>query len=214
MMGDARKIRKDKKQILSFFDHMDLEAKIIIVGAAAVGKTAIVSDITNDDKNKDIYQPTVGACYTSRCISVEGNELRLLIWDTAGQEKYHTLVPMYYRGAAVALIVYAVDDPESLREVNFWADSINQVLDPPPAFVLVGNKIDLEREVESSAASEIAQAIGAHYVEVSALENEGIDILVSKIGSLALEAAKGNQLVEQETVQIKTTVKKKKGCCK
>ena len=48
------------------------------------------------------------ASFMSKMIMVEDTPIKYQIWDTAGQEKYHSLAPMYYRGAAAAIVVYDI----------------------------------------------------------------------------------------------------------
>lgn len=74
---------------------------------AGVGKSSLVLRfITNEFK--PYQESTIGASFMSKLIMVEGAPIKFQIWDTAGQEKYHSLAPMYYKGAAAAIVVYDI----------------------------------------------------------------------------------------------------------
>jgi len=86
-----------------------------------------------------------------------GSPIKLQIWDSAGQEKYRSLIPSYVRGAAIIFIVYDISskvlfikitqslDKESFDNVTKWLSFIRTVKIEDAKLVLVGNKIDLER---------------------------------------------------------------------
>ena len=71
--------------------------------------------------------------------------MKLVIWDTAGQEKFDALTKMYFNGADVAIIVYDVTDDLSFEQAGKWVDDLKDT-DPLGRRLtfLVGNKVDLE----------------------------------------------------------------------
>jgi Ras-related protein Rab-22 len=83
------------------------EVKVVLLGDTGVGKSSLVLRfVTNNFK--PYSESTIGASFMSKMIMVQGKPIKFQIWDTAGQEKYHSLAPMYYRGAAAAIIVYDI----------------------------------------------------------------------------------------------------------
>ena len=70
---------------------------------------------------------TVGAAFTTKVISVNSRRIKFDIWDTAGQEKYRSMTPLYYRGAYAAIIVYDVTDAKSYDGALSWIEEIRQV---------------------------------------------------------------------------------------
>jgi len=90
------------------------EVKVVLLGDTGVGKSSLVLRfVTNNFK--PYSESTIGASFMSKMIMVQGKPIKYQIWDTAGQEKYHSLAPMYYRGAAAAIIVYDIT-----RAVSVW----------------------------------------------------------------------------------------------
>ena len=85
----------------------------MLVGNSNVGKTCIATRYKEGKFTSD-HAPTVGASYFQKNFSFpDGSTLKLQIWDTAGQEKFKSVAPLYYKGAHAALVVYAIDDEES-----------------------------------------------------------------------------------------------------
>ncbi|EAY00622.1 small GTP-binding protein, putative [Trichomonas vaginalis G3] len=190
------------------------EAKIVLLGATMVGKTTLVTRFITGEFDQSI-KSTVGACYASKVVPIDGESIKLQIWDTAGQEKFKNLVPMYFRAAKVAILTFSVCDPESADEVIFWSNNLKQ--NTPgvmPALFVVANKIDLpDRKVPTEKGQQIAEEVGGEYVEVSAKDGFNIDNLLQKIGQAALKAVK-NDAPQPKSQTINPVPKKKKdGCC-
>ena len=80
------------------------EVKVVLLGDTGVGKSSLVMRfVTNNFRPYN--ESTIGASFMSKMIMVDDVPIKYQIWDTAGQEKYHSLAPMYYRGAAAAIVV-------------------------------------------------------------------------------------------------------------
>jgi small GTP-binding protein len=138
-------------------------------------------------------------------VNVGLERIRLQLWDTAGAERFRTLIPMYYRGAHIALIVFSLASEQSLEEVAFWAKSVCDAISPPPALLLVGNKSDLvdERAIPFDTGMETAKSIGATYYETSAKTGAHIDDLKDKLGTVGSSAV--GQLRKPETARENVT---------
>jgi len=187
------------------------EAKVVLLGATLVGKTTLVTRFTSGEFDPSI-KSTIGACYASKIVSVNNENVKLQIWDTAGQEKFRTLVPMYFRGAKVAILTFSVCDAETCNEVSFWANSVKQGTSQMPALFVVANKIDLDRVVSREKGEELAKEIGAEYYEVSAFEGKGVDELLQGVARSALSAVKTDSPVPKTAV-ITPNKSNKGGCC-
>merc|ERR1719440_2010309 len=88
--------------------------KYIIVGDEAVGKTCLLLQFT-DKRYRTTHQVTVGVEFGSRTIDVRGKMIKLQCWDTAGQDRFRSIVRSYYRGAAGALLVYDITRRDSFE---------------------------------------------------------------------------------------------------
>jgi len=117
--------------------------KLVVVGDGATGKTCMLIRFA-EDKFTEEYIPTI---FENRAvkINVDGNELELTLWDTAGQEAYEVIRPLAYKDADVVLICYATDSPESLRNVTqMWVEEIRHYC-PNTPILLIATKSDLKK---------------------------------------------------------------------
>ena len=80
----------------------------------------------------------------SKILVVQGKQIKFQIWDTAGQEKYHSLAPMYYRGAAAAIIVYDITRPNTFKTLKNWVEELRNQGPKDIAIAVAGNKADLQ----------------------------------------------------------------------
>ena len=100
--------------------------KIVLLGESGVGKTSIISRYITGKFNKNC-ESTNGASYSSKTIKLPKlkKELKLDIWDTAGQEKYRSLTKFFYKDASIAIFVYDVTRRESYEEIkNYWLNQL------------------------------------------------------------------------------------------
>ncbi|KAI6233732.1 Ras-like GTP-binding protein Rho1 [Aphelenchoides fujianensis] len=120
--------------------------KLVVVGDGACGKTSLLM-VFSEGTFPEGYAPTIFQNY-SASVRVDGEETRLSLWDTAGQEEYDRLRPLSYKGTDVILLCYGIDSPHSLRNVEEkWATELRHYC-PGVPFVLVGNKSDVRNDPE------------------------------------------------------------------
>jgi len=150
--------------------------KIVLLGEGCVGKTSCVLRYVEDRFN-DKHITTLQASFLSKRLNIRGKRVTLSIWDTAGQERFHALGPIYYRDANGAVLVYDITDADSFIKVKNWVKELRKMLGNDISLIIVGNKIDLEkqRHVSHQQAEEYAQSVGAAHFSSSAKLNQGID---------------------------------------
>ena len=148
--------------------------KIIFVGDAGVGKTTIIRRIM-DNPFSESYEPSIGVDFMSKNIKFHGQNIKLQMWDTAGQEKYKGLIPSYVRNSSIVFIVYDISSKSSFDNVPNWIKFVKEIENT--TMVLVGNKTDLNREVETKEGEELAQKEGLTFYECSAKTNENIKLM-------------------------------------
>ena len=190
------------------------ESKVVLVGQPSVGKTCIVKNYISSVFDAS-SQPTLGVSFNSKSLSFGHYTVELQIWDTAGEEQFRSLAPMYYRGAQVAIIVYAIDDIKSFQEVDFWVNSLKESADNNIQIFLVGNKCDLEnqRVVELEEGQEKADEINALFFETSASTGQNISDLFFAVGKSSFELLLHSPV--RNSIFSETSPKEKKSkCCK
>ena len=100
--------------------------KIILLGETSVGKSSILTRYTKDIFT-ELTVSTIQEFYTEKEIEIRGSPMKFQIWDTAGQEKFRSIVRNYYLGAIAAILVYDVTDRDSFdRVVNYWYKEIKE----------------------------------------------------------------------------------------
>lgn len=149
--------------------------RTVTIGDSSVGKTSIVNKFVRNRFNPD--EPnTIGALYDSFQEVRDGHQIEIQIWDTAGQEQYRALSPVYFRSAAAAVIVFDVTNTESFNNVGGWLTSFREVSTDKAVIVIVGNKVDLEanRKVTREEAEDFAKRNDCEYAETSASTGVGV----------------------------------------
>eukprot|EP00604_Paraphysomonas_vestita_P001126 CAMPEP_0174819520 /NCGR_PEP_ID=MMETSP1107-20130205/2813_1 /TAXON_ID=36770 /ORGANISM="Paraphysomonas vestita, Strain GFlagA" /LENGTH=351 /DNA_ID=CAMNT_0016033189 /DNA_START=675 /DNA_END=1730 /DNA_ORIENTATION=- len=155
----------------------DYNFKILIIGDAAVGKSAILTRFS-ENVFLDSYTSTIGIDFNSRMIRVGGSICKLEIWDTAGQERFSTITANYYRGAQGALLVYDIGRRESFEHVKSWYDRAKQLGGQDIEPILIGNKSDINStmiQVSHEEGEALAMELGIPFLQTSALSGENIE---------------------------------------
>lgn len=158
--------------------------------------------------------PTIGGSYLSKVITYEGHKIDLMLWDTAGQEMYRGLAPMYYRNAKIAFIVYDVSSAKSFESVMYWVEELRQNTGNDMIIAIVGNKCDLDskRVVDFEKAENFAKSVNGVYIETSAKSGYGIDQLFETGVRLVMTSA---SKVIKPSVELENKQEKKEesACC-
>jgi len=151
----------------------ELRAKMLIIGDSQVGKTSILTKFTNNVFNTHMA-PTIGTDYKTKKIQVEDKTIKLEIWDTAGQERFRCITQSFYRGCMGIMIVFDFTKIESFHNVETWLANLKQQASDNVVKVLVGNKLDLPREVKDEDIKKLVAEHDIPYFEVSAKTGENI----------------------------------------
>ncbi len=103
--------------------------------------------------------------------------------DTAGEEKYHALAPLYYRGSDGAVLVFDLCKKESFDLVHKWFKEIKGY-DNNIQVILVGNKCDNGKyQIDIDEAKKLATEYGACYISASALNGKNINEIFSTLAT-------------------------------
>ena len=135
------------------------------------------------------YNMTVGVDCKSRMYVRDGKKIKLQLWDTAGQEKFRNLTTSYYRGTHCCILVFDITNIQSFYNLFKWIDQYNYYCDYDiKNIIIVANKIDLEekRQVSRLEISKFCESMECDLVEVSVLNDIGIDQLIDQVISKCL----------------------------
>mmetsp|Transcript_2223 Transcript_2223/g.3841 ORF Transcript_2223/g.3841 Transcript_2223/m.3841 type:complete len:203 (-) Transcript_2223:68-676(-) len=147
--------------------------KLVLLGDASVGKSCLVVRFAKGEFY-EYQEPTIGAAFMTQTVALRDVVVKFEIWDTAGQERYKSLAPMYYRGAAAAVIVYDITSKVSFDAAKSWVVELQST---DTLIALAGNKSDLdaEREVDRETAQAYADEMGILFMETSAKSGQNVN---------------------------------------
>ena len=197
------------------------EIKVILLGNSGVGKTSIINRYVNNVYNSNC-ETTLGSTYSTREVIKDNVVYKLNLWDTTGQEKYHSITNLFIKGSSIVILVYSIDLLSSFEGLNYWYNSIKENLEGNNyVLAVVGSKSDLineeEEEVSEDEAKNFAKERNAIFKLVSSKEDPvGINNLFDK---LLDELIRMNYITVKDSYVIKRKKhkddkeKKKKKCC-
>ncbi len=169
----------------------DEKCQLLIIGDSTVGKTSMLTRYVENKFNSQ-FLATAGIDFFTKDEIFNNKKVRIKVWDTAGQERYKSLTNAFFRNAQGVILVFDVNKAETFENLKYWLQSINLSLGEKIEIkkIVIGNKIDLPREVSKEEAESFSRENGVTYFEASAKLNQGIsegirflaeDILKDKI---------------------------------
>mmetsp|Transcript_24771 Transcript_24771/g.41281 ORF Transcript_24771/g.41281 Transcript_24771/m.41281 type:complete len:203 (-) Transcript_24771:567-1175(-) len=195
--------------------------KYIIIGDTGVGKSCFLLQFT-DKRFQHVHDMTIGVEFGSRNIELDGKQIKLQVWDTAGQEAFRSITRSYYRGACSALLLYDISRRDSFEHVSQWLEETKKNSNPHLVIVLVGNKTDLEhkRAVSFAEGESMAKAHGLLFLEASAKTGDYVEEAFVTAAINVLERLNSGLFQaddESHGIRIGTAVPNQKqkasGCC-
>merc|ERR1711904_181696 len=191
--------------------------KLVLLGDSAVGKSSLVLRFVRG-QFFEYQESTIGAACLTQTVALNDTTVKFEIWDTAGQEHYHSLAPMYYRGAAAAIVVYDITNRDTFQRGKQWVKELQRQGNPNIVIALSGNKSDLnsKRKVEPEEAESYASDNGIFFIETSAKTaasvNELFVAIARKLPKNTPQPRPGTQGIVIQPSQGEAKAQKG-GCC-
>ncbi len=191
----------------------------VVIGDTGVGKSCLLLQFV-DRRFSAVHDLTIGVDFGSRIIDLDGERVKLQIWDTAGQESFRSIARSYYRDAAGALLVFDVTRRETFKHLEKWLQETRQFASQQICITLVGNKTDLnkKRAITREEAEEFAKEFDLTYIETSAKTADGVDEAfmgtaerISKKAGITRKTT--NVAGEGGEVKLDDKKKKSSNCC-
>ena len=157
---------------------------MVVAGNGNVGKTSLIRQFC-EGKFEQTRVATIGVDFQTQTVDLAGQTVKLSIWDMAGQDRFEVIRAGFYRGSRAAALIYDVTEPDSLKSLVRWRDEILGAVENQK-FIVVGNKIDLERNQVPEHAQQFADLLRAPYLETSALDGSGVAELFETLAKLSL----------------------------
>jgi len=163
--------------------------KISVIGDGRVGKTSLIKKFTQGSFESD-YIKTIGAQFSIYDKEINGDNIKLIFWDIAGQQDFKFLQPSFYKNSGAAIIVYSLEENElgkiSFNHIMNWYNELSKFCEDIP-IVLFANKLDLVDE--NSVSEDKIQEV------VNELEFLGYYLTSAKTGHGVIEAF--NTIIEK-----------------
>ena len=164
--------------------------KVLLLGDTTVGKTCFLMKYT-DKTFQDIHMATIGLDYRLKSMKLKsGKNIKLQIWDTAGQDRFRAITKNYYKGSHGIILIYDVTNVQTFENVKQWVSQIREEASANVIIYIAGNKIDMEeeRKVNKEEGEKLAEELGFPFVETSAKSginiNETFEDLVERIDKI------------------------------
>eukprot|EP01080_Neovahlkampfia_damariscottae_P008960 gene8960-909_t len=198
--------------------------KYIIIGDTGVGKSCLLLQFT-DKRFQPVHDLTIGVEFGTRMINCDAKQVKLQIWDTAGQESFRSITRSYYRGAAGCILVYDITRRETFHHLASWLEDAKKHSNSTMTIMLVGNKSDLEnrRAVTYTEGKSFADENGLIFLETSAKTDENVEeafrqtaeIIYDKVQKKEIDVSNEMNGVKpgNQTTQSITINEPSKGCC-
>ncbi|XP_054710748.1 ras-related protein Rab-23-like [Uloborus diversus] len=155
-------------------EDFEIAIKVVVVGNGAVGKSSMIQRYCKGIFT-NAYKKTIGVDFLERQIDYNGEDVRLMIWDTAGQEEFDAITKAYYRGAQACVLVFSTVDRDSFKAIESWKRKVENECGEIPT-VLVQNKIDLidHATVAKDEAELLARRLKLDFFRISVKEDYNV----------------------------------------
>ena len=211
-MSKKNNNKKEKQKIF--------EAHLVTLGDGQVGKTSIIIRYIDNSFSTN-YLSTIGIDSKIKKVNLSnGEEIKVKISDTAGQERFKSIASNYMKKANGVVLVYDITNEKSFHGINNWIKEISGDSENTKPMILIGNKADMEekRAVSKKDGEELAKKYGEgiHFYETSCKTGENVDIAITDLVNQIYNKFSGNNL-EDSNIKIdknkKDQNKEKKKCC-
>ena len=191
-------------------EESDLRA--VVVGEYGVGKTCILSYFVNRSFQEDV-KSTVTPSHSRVVVQTPHGSTSLTLWDTAGTEKYQSLIPFLSRTADGIILCFSVTEPKSFENVLNWLNIATKGNEKDPIVLLLGNKVDLVTEVDQSAYQEFAEKHNMIFFLTSAKTGENVVEAIQELVDRLVQKNKSMVKPVRQDVNIEVVEPQKKKCC-
>jgi small GTP-binding protein len=188
------------------------DVKVILLGESGVGKTCIINRYINNEFQNNVAS-TLGSAFFLKEIIKGDTKYNVNVWDTTGQERYHSVTNLFINDSHIIILVYSIDSKATFDNLNYWYDTIREKLKGEKYILsVVGSKYDLvdNEVVTEEEGRKFAKEKDAIFKLVSAKEDpDGIN----KLFDILLDELIEKNILENKTenkCQIKKGDKSKK----
>ena len=193
--------------------------KIILIGDSFVGKTSLILRFCKA-KYDDHATSTVGLDTQKKYIKRDDKKIELIIWDTAGEERYRSLAKNCCNKMDGVVFVFDLGVKETFKNIKTWYKNLEEIVDfKKVGIVLVGNKCDGKKDVTKDKIMEYAKQKNMEYIATSAKENINVNEIFIKLLDDIINKNKDREEEKRQKfgkisiLDEEESFKKRKKCC-
>ena len=194
----------------------DCVYKVLLLGDSTVGKTCFLLRYC-DKTFQEAHLSTIGLDYRLKTMTLEnGKNIKLQIWDTAGQDRFRAITKNYYKGANGIILIYDVTNLQSYENVKNWIAQIKEEANQNVLIYLAGNKIDVSedlRVVKTEDGKKIADEFKLPFYETSAKSGINVNKIFEELVENIDEVYSKLEPPKNEIKNKLYTGKSNKKCC-
>ena len=194
----------------------DTVYKVLLLGDSSVGKTCFLLRYC-DRTFQEAHLSTIGLDYRLKTMTLKNNKnIKLQIWDTAGQDRFRALTKNYYKGANGIILIYDISTTQTFENVKVWINQIKEEANANVIIYLVGNKIDLpkdKRTVSEEEGQKLADEYKFLFKEASAKEGTNVNEIFQELVEKIDAEAKPEMPNTEKKNQLYQAKDKKRNCC-
>ncbi|OHT12708.1 small GTP-binding protein [Tritrichomonas foetus] len=198
----------------------NLDLKIVVLGSAYVGKTSLINRYCNGTFIENT-RSTIGAGFFTHSLNIEDSEVTVMLWDTAGEERFRSVAPSLLRGANGLILVFDLTSPDSFNDIDIYMDMFLDTcrVDPNqnPPVLLLGNKCDIDVEQQKVTTEMIEKWKAKNHVSlfhnVSAKDGTNVENAFEEFVRSLVTPQTSSENSPIQIVIAQNTEKKNKGCC-
>ena len=191
-----------------------ISIKIGLLGNSSVGKSSLIKRFV-EDKFDDNYMSTIGVDYFDKKININDKEIKLVIQDTSGEERFRSIARSYYKNVDGIIFVFDVTNSESFFEgIKYWLIECDKEVEKYKK-ILVGNKIDLSKDMQiinKETIVKYAEGKQMKYFETSAKVGTNVEQIFRELAELILKDKGENIENKNKKLEDRNNSENKK-CC-
>mmetsp|Transcript_68609 Transcript_68609/g.135724 ORF Transcript_68609/g.135724 Transcript_68609/m.135724 type:complete len:209 (+) Transcript_68609:62-688(+) len=194
-----------------------ISGKVIVAGPANTGKTCLLERFVHDHYAADdeAHGPTLGVDCHQKSVYVDGTEVHLYLYDTAGQERFADMASSYYRVGQVCLLCFDMSQLATFDSTVWWKRKVSDH-NSKCTFILVGTKEDLvtENTIDMGPISRWAEENGIPYYTTSALKGgQHVKFLFDMVAEKCVRLNREKQIENGNTHKLDSSFSQPKGKC-
>ena len=194
----------------------DTVYKVLLLGDSSVGKTCFLLRYC-DKTFQEAHLSTIGLDYRLKSMTLNNEKnIKLQIWDTAGQDRFRALTKNYYKGANGIILIYDISTTQTFENVKVWINQIKEEANANVIIYLVGNKIDLpkdKRTVSEEEGQKLADEYKFLFKEASAKEGTNVNEIFQELVEKIDAETKPEVPNTEKKNQLYQAKDKKRNCC-